>query len=89
MLLSEPLATRHEPVVAVVVAQAHAAAGEVQVVGVGAMAWVGRRRPVVAVGARVVQRAIAVVALGRQEEVVGGVRGAAAGLVGGGVDVVR
>ena len=65
--LPEPLATRHEPVVAVVVVQVHVAAVEVQVVGVGAIAWVGRRRPVVAVGARVVQRAIVVVALGRQE----------------------
>ena len=73
---------------AVAVVQVHVAAVEVQAVGVGAMAWVGRRRPVVAVGARVVQRAIAVEALGRQEEVVGGVRGAAAGLVGGGGDGV-
>ncbi|MBP3838656.1 MAG: hypothetical protein ILA04_05925, partial [Prevotella sp.] len=89
MLLFEPLATRHEPVDAVEVAvQVHAAAVEVQAVGVGATAWVGRRRPVVAAGARVVQRATEVEALGRQEEVVGGVRGAAAGLVGGGGDDV-
>ena len=88
MLLFEPLATRHEPVAAVGVAQVHAAAVEVQVVGVGAIAWVGRRRPAVAAGAWGVQRAIVVVALGRQEEVVGGVRGAAASLVGGGGDSV-
>ena len=88
MLLFEPLANRHVPAAAVEAAQVHVAAVEVQVAGVGANAWVGRGRPVVAVNARFEQRAIAVVALGRQEEVVGGVRGAAAGLVGGGVDGV-
>ena len=86
--LFEPLATRHEPGVAAVVVQAHVDAAEEQAVGAGAIAWVGRRQPVVAVGAQAVQQAIDVAALGRQEEVVGGVRGAAAGLVGGGGDGV-
>ena len=90
MLLFEPLATRHVPVAAVgaVVEQVQAAAVEVQVVGEGASAGGGRGRPVVAVGARD-QQAIDAPTLGRQEEVVGGVRGAAAGLVGAGGDSLR
>ena len=90
MLLFEPLATRHERVVAGVAVHVHAAAVEAQVVGVAAIAilWAGRGRPVEAIGAQVVLRVIGVGAPGRHEEVVGGVRGAAAGLVGGGGDNV-